>query len=296
MMTEDFERRAATGEPFSARQAAQVLASPDLTAVGHLAELARRHASGDVVTFCRVLTISKREVPASIDDVGEVRLAVSPRSTEEALTTVTDARRVASHLPVTGFSADHLFALCGRDLGALRASSSALAGAGLDALAEFPLDAFADSREAVAVAEALTSGGLGVWRLTVNRAPIEIRVALIERAVEVAAATADVRAFAPLPRQDPADQPATGYDDVRSVAIARLMCAAIPFIQVDWPLYGPKLAQVALMYGANDVDGVAPIDTLGLGARRSPLEEIRRQIKAAAGEPVERNGRYERLS
>ena len=105
-----------------------------------------------------------------------------------------------------------------------------------------------------------------------------------------------IRAFAPLPRHDPADQPATGYDDVRTVAAARLVCPSIPFIQVDWPLYGPKLAQVALMYGANDVDGVAAVDTLNLGTRRSPLEDIRRQILAAAGEPVERSGRYERLS
>ena len=83
---------------------------------------------------------------------------------------------------------------------------------------------------------------------------------------------------------------------MRTVAIARLMCASIPCIQVDWPLYGPKLAQVALMYGANDIDGVAAVDTSGLGARRSPIEDIRRQIRAAAAEPIERNGRYERLS
>ncbi len=83
---------------------------------------------------------------------------------------------------------------------------------------------------------------------------------------------------------------------MRTVAVARLVCSTIPYIQVDWPLYGPKLAQVALMYGANDVDGVAATDAAGLGARRSPIEDIRRQIRAAAGEPVERNGRYEPTS
>jgi 2-iminoacetate synthase ThiH len=60
-------------------------------------------------------------------------------------------------------------------------------------------------------------------------------------------------------------------------------------------LYGPKLAQVALLYGANDVDGIAAADTAQLGPRRSPVEEIRRQIRAASGVPVERNGRYERI-
>ena len=59
---------------------------------------------------------------------------------------------------------------------------------------------------------------------------------------------------------------------------------------MDWALYGPKLAQVALTIGADDVDGVAAVDPGTLGARRSPLEEIRGNIRAAGLEPVERNG------
>ena len=64
---------------------------------------------------------------------------------------------------------------------------------------------------------------------------------------------------------------------------------------MDWPLYGPKLAQVALTYGADDIDGVsaAPADP-AMGTRRAPVPEIERQIRAAAGTPVERSGRYER--
>jgi 2-iminoacetate synthase ThiH len=132
-----------------------------------------------------------------------------------------------------------------------------------------------------------------MWRLTVNEAPLDRRLPVIERAAAVHQAAADVRAFAPLPRMDPRDQPATGYDDVRTVAAARLMCPAIRCVQVDWPLYGPKLAQVGLLYGANDIDGVAAVDDPSIGARRSALEDIRRQIRAAGGVPVERDGRYE---
>ena len=61
-------------------------------------------------------------------------------------------------------------------------------------------------------------------------------------------------------------------------------------MQVDWQLYGPKLAQVALTFGADDVDGVSAVDDMRLGRRRAPLEEIRRNIVAASGEPVERDG------
>ena len=51
--------------------------------------------------------------------------------------------------------------------------------------------------------------------------------------------------------------PTTGFDDVKRVALARLVVDNIPSIQVDWALYGPKLAQVALTVGADDVDGVS---------------------------------------
>jgi aminodeoxyfutalosine synthase len=67
----------------------------------------------------------------------------------------------------------------------------------------------------------------------------------------------------------------------------------VPSIQVDWSLYGPKLAQVALTVGADDVDGVSAEDDMSEGARRAPLEEIRRNIVAAGQDPVERNGRFD---
>jgi aminodeoxyfutalosine synthase len=82
---------------------------------------------------------------------------------------------------------------------------------------------------------------------------------------------------------------------VKRVALARLTIQNIPSIQVDWGLYGPKLAQVALTVGADDVDGVSPEDDTGQGRRRSPLEEIRSNILAAGQAPVERNGRFETL-
>jgi hypothetical protein len=292
----DFEKLAAAGQPFSAADARLVLESPDLTTVGHLGELARKQASGDVITFGRLVEVVDNAFPASVGDAGELRLGGLVNSIEDAVNRVGRGRALAGRIALTGFSAASLFALSGRSLEQLESHAHQLSAAGLDAVAECQLDAFSDAEEAVAVLRAIERGGVSVFRLTVDRAPVGDRLALIERAAVVRAASDGVRAFAPLPRHDPADQPATGYDDVRTVAVARLMCTSISHIQVDWPLYGPKLAQVALMYGANDVDGVAAVDTSGLGTRRSPLEDIRRQIRAAAGEPVERNGRYERLA
>jgi len=104
-----------------------------------------------------------------------------------------------------------------------------------------------------------------------------------------------IRAFAPLPRALNPAAPTTGFDDVRRVALARLIVENVPSIQVDWTLYGPKLAQVALTVGADDVDSVSAEDDAGEGRRRAPLEEIRRNIRDAGQEPVERNGRFDAL-
>jgi 2-iminoacetate synthase ThiH len=58
-------------------------------------------------------------------------------------------------------------------------------------------------------------------------------------------------------------------------------------IEVDWQQYGPKLAQVALMFGANHLDRVAAADDASLGPRRASAEEVRRNIVAAGFTPVD---------
>jgi aminodeoxyfutalosine synthase len=103
-----------------------------------------------------------------------------------------------------------------------------------------------------------------------------------------------IRAFAPLARKIDETQPTTGYEDVKRIAISRLLADNVDTIQVDWALYGPKLAQVALTFGADDIDSVAVDDDQSQGRRRSPIEEIRRSIQAAGFEPVERNGKFDR--
>ena len=47
--------------------------------------------------------------------------------------------------------------------------------------------------------------------------------------------------------------------------------------------------------GADDVDGVAAADPGTLGTRRSPIEEIKGNIRSAGLEPVERDARFEVL-
>lgn len=289
----EFETLVQAGTPLTRTQAEAVLASPDLITVGLLGEAARHATSGNRVTYGRVCEVTAAAMPADPGEAGEVRLTGVPASVDDARAWVREAARFAARRPLTAYSLADLTALVGGDRGALADLARALHEAGLEAVAEAPLDGLGDADRAAALIKAAVEGGLAVRRATVGVAPIERRLELIDRAARVQQATGAFRAFAPLPRQDPAEAPATGYDDVRTIAAARLMCRAIPFIQVDWVLYGPKLAQVSIAYGANDLDGVAAVERDELGARRSARGEVLRQIRAAFADPVERDARYE---
>ena len=114
---------------------------------------------------------------------------------------------------------------------------------------------------------------------------------MLTQAARLVSEHPELRAFAPLPRKAAGAAPSTGFEDVHLVALARLL-VPVDHIQVDWALYGPKLAQVALTFGADDVDDVSALDEVVEGRRRAPLEEIRRNIRAASGEPVERDALF----
>jgi aminodeoxyfutalosine synthase len=165
----------------------------------------------------------------------------------------------------------------------------ALKRAGLDVIAQAPIDRLEAPDPAL---EALSDAGLELARLTVDETPKRGWAEVCRQVAELQTRLRTIRAFAPLARKiDPA-QPTTGYEDVKRVALSRLIAGNVETIQVDWALYGPKLAQVALTFGADDIDSVSAEDDLSQGRRRSPVEEIRRSIRAAGFEPVERDGRW----
>jgi len=291
-MLTDLEPKAASREAFTRADAERVLACGDLVSVGVLAEAARRAAHADRVSFVQVLDGAALSQAADVE-FGEVRLTAPIPSWTAGAGLVTAARAVSRGRPVTGFTAEALLALAGGDHLALADGARQLREAGLTAVAALAID---ETDDPGAVVRALAHAGLPVWRVVVRRpAPVERRLDLIERVAALQAATGALRAFAPLPIEDPVDVPSTGYDDVRTIAVARLMCPSVPSIQVDWAQYGPKLAQVALAYGADDLDNVPAVDDLGLGRRRSPREEIERQIEAAFATPVARDGAFEPL-
>ncbi len=275
----------------SVDEAEALLRSHDLIGIGSRADEERRRRHGMRTTFVRVLELHVDALPAALPasfSAGEIRLVGTPSSVEEAVRIVEHARGLAGSHALTAFALDDLDALAEGSFQRLRELFGVLKSSGLETIADAAVDVLTDPVGILGVAR---EAGLAVPRLTVRQMEGARIVPLVQRAREMQAAVGGIRAFAPLPRVSSPSQPSTGYEDVRTVAVARLLCDTIESIQVDWSLYGPKLAQVALTIGADDVDGVAPFEG-NLGRRRSPIEEIRGNIIAAGQEPVERDGRF----
>ena len=265
----------------------QILDTPDLIAVGVTGDEVRRRMHGTRTTFVRVLE-THVEAPLTTlppgSQFGEIRIIGAPSSLDAAVNAVGSAKALAGAVPVTGFSVADLLSL-----GAPADTARALASAGLSAIAYLPIDLVDAAADAV---RAFADGGLPVTAITIHELRDEARLDLCVRARELQEAAGSFKAFAPLPRTMSITKPTTGYDDVKMVALARTVVENVPAIQVDWQLYGPKMAQVALTVGADDIDNVSAADAGALGTRRSPLEEIKANIKAAGLEPVERDGRF----
>ena len=214
----------------------------------------------------------------------------APVTRAAALARVSEVAGAAMGVPLSAFSLADLEQLASREGVTLRSFLEDLRAAGLELVAEAPIDRLLDPRRSI---EQVNIAGLVLARLTVDKLPSPDAPALLKQVADLQAAVAVIRAFAPLPRSLNPTVPTTGFDDVRRVALARLYVDNVPTIQVDWSLYGPKLAQVGLTMGADDVDAVSPGDEAPEGRRRAPLEEIRRNIVAAGLEPVERDGLFE---
>ena len=280
--------RITAGERLSADEIRDLARTPDILPLGMLADALRQRLHRNKTTFLRVAacpydqSIADAVPPAA----REVRLSGSPETLDAAVAAVQAAKSVAGVRTVSAFSwADAERWRTSDGQGVLKK----LHDAGLDAIADLPLDKVGDARTAL---RALTTRGFSQVRLSIAAAPAAERTELLLQVAELQDEFGCIQTLDPLPAKLAAYRPTTGYDDVKMVAVARLAAPNVPCIQVDWMRYGPKLAQVALTFGADDIYGVSASDEAPEGRRRAPLEEIRRNIEAAGFEPVERDGRF----
>lgn len=92
-------------------------------------------------------------------------------------------------------------------------------------------------------------------------------------------------------------RPATGYTELRMVATARLMLDNFPHVKAYWLTLGTEIAQIALDFGASDIDGTVEEEHImhmaGSDAPQLVTEAgLRRMIEQAGRVPVERDTIY----
>lgn len=104
--------------------------------------------------------------------------------------------------------------------------------------------------------------------------------------------------FQPEETQLPIPAKASAFDYLRTVAVSRIFLDNIDNLQVSILTQGPKIAQLALGYGANDFGSVMIEENVVSAAGNKFIlsaEEFERLIRDAGYEPKRRNTRYELL-
>lgn len=92
----------------------------------------------------------------------------------------------------------------------------------------------------------------------------------------------------------------SGLVDLRVIAVSRLMLDNIEHIKAYWIMLGVETAQLALSYGADDIDGTVRHELIyhDAGATTPEMlsvERIRELIRETGREPVERDTLYHRI-
>jgi len=90
----------------------------------------------------------------------------------------------------------------------------------------------------------------------------------------------------------------TGFDDLRAIAVGRLMLDNFQHIKSYWVSSSPAIAQVSLHFGANDIDGTVREEKIyhmagAQTAQYTELQQLLRMIWEAGRIPAERNTLYE---
>jgi aminodeoxyfutalosine synthase len=90
----------------------------------------------------------------------------------------------------------------------------------------------------------------------------------------------------------------SGIEKLKTIALSRIMLDNIPHIKSYWIMLGIKLAQAALYFGADDIDGTVVEEKIGhMAGANSPdvltKNELIQMIKGCDLIPIERNGLFQ---
>lgn len=89
----------------------------------------------------------------------------------------------------------------------------------------------------------------------------------------------------------------TGLTDIKQIAVSRLLLDNFPHIKAYWQMMTPKIAQISLRFGADDIDGTVIEEKIYHDAGATTPQGMRREglmrlIREAGREPFERDTLY----
>jgi aminodeoxyfutalosine synthase len=89
----------------------------------------------------------------------------------------------------------------------------------------------------------------------------------------------------------------SAIEDLKTIAISRLILDNVPHIKAYWIMLGEKISQLALLFGADDIDGTVIEEKIthsagAMTGERLTREQIVHLIERAGKKPVERDALY----
>src|SRR6185295_10855707 len=193
----------------------------DILSLGMQADAVRREKHGNKTTFLRVAVVDAAPGapltwPAA---AGEIRILGVPASRAAATARVREVAAGAKGVPVAGFSLADLELLAAQEKVTLREVLEELSAVGLELVSEAPFDKLRDPHRAI---EEVNIAGMALSRLTIHKLP-SAGTSWLKEIADLQYTVGVIRAFAPLPREVNPAVPTTGYDDVKRVALARVI-------------------------------------------------------------------------
>jgi aminodeoxyfutalosine synthase len=226
-------------------------------------------------------------------------------------------RALDPRLQLKAFTAIEILHLAWLARKSVEATLAELKAAGLDSLTGGGAEIFrSDVRSAIARGKESAEEYLGVhraWHQMGGRSTCTMLYGHVESLADRVDHLRQLRAlqdetrgfvgFVPLPYQPddndlPVENPPTGFDTLRTIAVSRVYLDNIDHVTAYWVGMGLKLAQVALSFGADDLHGTIIEEHIFhmAGAKSPQLQTEAAMVKAireAGRTPAQRNTFYE---
>ncbi len=348
----DIHRKVAAGQRLSFDDGLKLYRSPDILAVGWLANLVRERINGNNAYFiynqhinysnictnlCKFCAFGRKKdddlaYEMSVDEVKDkIRQRLDEPIVEihmvggihpdlpfsyyiELLRGIKEVRPDVHIQAFTCVEIAHLAALCGETVGQ---TLDILRQAGLDSMPGGGAEVFSSRIREKTCAEKLPGQQWIEVAQTAHRQgfrtnatmlyghieTIEERLEHLQALRSAQDETGGFLAFIPLafhPKNTELSSisSTTGMDDLRNIAVARLFLDNFDHIKAYWVMIGPKLAQIALSFGADDLDGTVKEEVIThmAGAETEQAigsETLIRLITEAGRIPVERTTLYD---